>query len=106
MRSSPNIIQEEASCNVIEEASPDREASCNIIGEASPNMIREEASCNVIGEASPDREASCNIIGEASPNMIRRSGAAIRSLFDAGNRNPVFADSRDNSSKKIHRSMN
>ena len=88
MRSSPNIIQEEASCNVIGEASPDREASCNIIGEASPNMIREEANFNIIGAA------------------IRSSGAAIRSLFDAGNRNPVFADSRDNSSKKIHRSMN
>jgi hypothetical protein len=94
LRSSPNIIQEEASfiCNVIGEASPDREFSCNIIGEASPNMIREEAGCN--------------IIGAGSPNMIRRSGAAIRSLFDAGNRNPVFADSRDNSSKKNHRSMN
>jgi D-aminopeptidase len=86
------LIREEASCNVIGEASPDREASCNIIGEASPNMIREEASCN--------------IIGSASPIMTQRSRAAIRSLFDAGNRNPVFADSRDNSSNKIHRSMN
>ena len=86
-----------------------REASfsCNIIGEASPDMIRE-ASCNIIGEASPNmiREANFNIIGAASPNKLRSSGAAIRSLFDAGDRNLVFVGSRDNSSRQIHRSMN